>query len=60
METERDFVDVTREFWEPIAGEVVSRDGAREIIENVVTLFVLLAECRGKNLIERIRREKCL
>ena len=56
--TERErFLDETISFWEPRAGRPLTRENAREIVENVTRFFLLLAELdRRQRESERSRR----
>ena len=41
---DRDFLDKTIEFWQPYTKEKLTREDAREIIQNAVALFKFLHE----------------
>ena len=41
---DRDFLDETIEFWQPYTKEKLTREDAREIIQNTVALFKFLHE----------------
>ncbi|MEI9899249.1 MAG: hypothetical protein WDN31_02930 [Hyphomicrobium sp.] len=44
QEPERDYLEVTRTFWQPYAGRELTREDAREMAHNLLGYFAVLRE----------------